>query len=87
LEKPRREVDHTERTAGVCEGCLEDVGIWDVPLYAGFSASGRDGKVSTVGLVQKSREHRLGIETRETAPNDVTSVVYKRGKLAVPNDA
>ena len=85
LQKPRREIDHPEGARRGSKCRFEDVRVRQVALRAGFAARGTDPEAPAILAVQKRGAHRLGIEPRQTAPDDLSAVVHQRGKLAVPD--
>jgi hypothetical protein len=85
LQKSWREINHTERSCRRLKYGFENVGVGQVSLCAHFSIRGTNAEASAILDIQKRRTHWFGIESWETAPDDLPFVVHECGKLAIPD--
>ncbi len=86
VQEARREVDDAEPAVGGREDRLEDVGVREVALAARARLDGAHLEAPAAGLVQQRREDRLGVESREATPADVSPVRDERRELAVADE-
>src|ERR1035438_8087654 len=87
LYKARREIHHAKGARGGSEYGLQNIGVFQVRLLAGFAIRPADDKLSTFFRVQQRGKYRLGIKTRQAAPDNFAVALNKRGNLAIADQS
>src|SRR5688500_5939663 len=67
--EPRGEVDHPKSPIRSPEGRLEDVRVLEVALQAALAGCRPDDELAAIAVVEKRREHRLGVKSGKTTPH------------------
>ena len=87
FDKTRREIGYLEAPGWRLEFGPQDIRILDVALNARFAVGRTDHEFPTVGGVQKCREHRVGVESRQAAPDDFAGISDDCRELTVSDYA